>query len=246
MKILLLGGTTEGRLLAKRLAELPVELTVSVATQQGEEALLGIPNLRIEQGRRDLAGLRALLQGQDLCIDATHPYAVAVSKTIREACALERLPLRRLLREKSETEGVRSFPSCAAAASYLATCPGNILLSIGTKELAAFSMLESSRLYARVLPSVEAIALCLKEGLPHRNILALQGPFSQKLNEAMLEQYEISYLVTKDGGAEGGFAEKRAAARHSAVELLLIERPEEQGETAEAIYQSSKEALGCS
>ena len=49
----------------------------------------------------------------------------------------------------------------------------------GAKELGAFAALEAQRLYARVLPSHEGIAACEAAGIPHRNIIAMQGPFSR-------------------------------------------------------------------
>ena len=50
-------------------------------------------------------------------------------------------------------------------------------------------------------------------------------------------------MVTKDGGAAGGFAEKVQAAQASGVQLVVIRRPEEEGETAEEILRRCKERL---
>ena len=40
---------------------------------------------------------------------------------------------------------------------------------------------------------------------------------------------------TKDGGRNGGFAEKLAAAQSCGVGVLVLTRPEDRGETVEAI-----------
>lgn len=69
----------------------------------------------------------------------------------------------------------------------------------------------------------------------------MQGPFSQKLNEAILEQYAIAWLVTKDGGAPGGYAEKVAAARAVGARLLLVRRPADEGLRMEEILQRLEE-----
>ena len=122
---------------------------------------------------------------------------------------------------------------------------GNILLATGSKELSVFSALPPERLFARVLPTHESIAACESLGLPHRNILALQGPFSQKLNEAMLEQYRIAWLVTKDGGGPGGFSEKLSAAERTGARLVLVERPADGGDGLEAVLSWIKEGLSC-
>ena len=63
----------------------------------------------------------------------------------------------------------------------------------------------------------------------------MHGPFSQKLNEALLEQFHIRWLVTKDGGAAGGFPEKAAAAQSAGAALVVIRRPAETGEDLPSI-----------
>lgn len=241
MKVLLFGGTTEGRVLAGKLAELGHTVTVSVATALGAEELSGISPITVLTGRRSQAEICHLVRGYALCIDATHPYATEVTHNIRLACQAAAVPLRRLLRAESQAEDCVRVESCAQAAEYLLDKPGNVLVATGAKELSAFAILTPERLFARVLPTHAGLAACEALGLPHRNILALQGPFTQKLNEAMLEQYQIRWLVTKDGGTAGGFAEKQAAARHAGAELILVGRPPDEGASMEAILEELRE-----
>ena len=77
------------------------------------------------------------------------------------------------------------------------------------------------------------------------NIIALQGPFSQELNEALIRQYHIKYLVTKDGGRAGGFAEKARAAQAAGAALVLIRRPKEEGLDYETVWKKCREMMGC-
>lgn len=231
MKILLFGGTTEGRVLANRASTLGAEVTVSVATETGAEELAGADGIRVLTGRLDQTGMESLLPGFDLCVDATHPYAQLATAAIRAACERTGTPRLRLLRPASQVEGAVCVPSCKAAAEFLADRLGNILLATGAKELSAFDRLDKNRLYVRVLPTHEGLSACEELGLPHSHILALQGPFSRKLNEAMLEQYQIRWLVTKDGGKAGGFSEKLAAVKSTGAELVLVERPPDEGRT---------------
>ena len=236
MKIFVFGGTTEGRVLAQRLTELGHEVTVSVATELGAEVLGDFSDILI--GRLEPPAMERLLQAYALCIDATHPYAVEVTKNIQAACEATGTPLRRLLRQESATEpGWVTVASTAQATAFLAATTGNILLTTGTKELPAFASLDPARLYPRVLPTHAALDTCEALGIPHRNILALQGPFTREMNEAMLTQYEIQWLVTKDGGKAGGFTAKTDAARAHGVPLVLIRRPREDGQTIEEILQ---------
>ena len=61
-------------------------------------------------------------------------------------------------------------------------------------------------------------------GFPPKNIICMQGPFSRELNVALLRQYHIQTLVTKDTGGYGGFREKAEAAREAGCALLVVER----------------------
>ena len=243
MRLLIFGGATEGRVLAQEAGRLGAEVAVSVATELGAEELSGLEGIQILTGRLDRAGMEALLPGFDLCVDATHPYAKNATTTIREACGHTGTPLLRLLRPASPIEGTVRVPSCRAAAEFLADRPGSVLLTTGAKELAAFESLDKGRLYARILPTHEGLSVCEALGIPHSHILALQGPFSQKLNEAMLEQYRIAWLVTKDGGRAGGFGEKLSAARAVGAQVVLVERPPDEGEDLEEILEKIKERL---
>ena len=241
MKVLIFGGTTEGRELSHALAERGSAVTVSVATDYGREEQRAHPAITVLTGRRDAAGMAALLRGFELCVDATHPYAAEASRNIRAACAAAKVPYRRLLRAASAPEGAVSVRAAAEAAAYLADKAGNVLLATGAKELAAFTVLGAERLYPRVLPAHEGIAACEAAGVPHRNIIAMQGPFSEELNAALLRQYGIAWLVTKDGGAAGGFPEKARAAAECGAGLIVLRRPEESGETMAEIMEAIEE-----
>lgn len=245
MKLLIFGGTTEGRVLAEKAAALGAEVTVSVATPLGAEELSGLAGIHVLAGRMDQSAMEPLLAGFDCCVDATHPYARLVTAAVRAACEATGVPLRRLLRQKSDAEGAVEVSGCAEAAEYLMDKSGNILLATGSKELRAFSILSRERLFPRVLPTHESLAACEALGIPHRNILALQGPFTKDLNTAILRQYQISWLVTKDGGGPGGFQEKYDAAREAGAGLILIRRPEDIGTDMEAILDWIKEGQSC-
>ena len=245
MRIVIFSGTTEGRLLSRLLAEKGADVTVCVATEYGCEEQGQAPGVTVLTGRKTVEEMKELLGGSDLCVDATHPYAVAVTENIRRACSQAGVPCRRLLRGASETAGVTAVGSAAEAAALLAGREGNILLTTGSKELGAFSALPSERLYPRVLPNHESLSACEGAGIPHRNILAMQGPFSTELNEALIRQFHIAYLVTKDGGKAGGFEEKLRAAKNTGIELVLIRRPEETGETFEDVVRSCEEMMKC-
>ncbi|MBR1845245.1 MAG: precorrin-6A reductase [Oscillospiraceae bacterium] len=237
MKIVIFSGTTEGRELSYRLAEQGAEVVVSVATEYGSEEQGRRPGITTLTGRLAVDGMKKLLSDAELCVDATHPYAVQVTRDLRAACGEAGIEYRRLIRRGSgRTEGSGiAVETAAEAAALLADQPGNILLTTGAKELNHFQKLAPARLYPRILPTHEGLSACEQLGIPHRNIIAMQGPFSQELNEAVIRQYQITWLVTKDGGIPGGFPEKAQAAAATGTKLVVIRRPEETGETFEKI-----------
>ena len=245
MKIIIFSGTTEGRLLSRLLAEKGADVTVCVATEYGCEEQGKAPGITVLTGRKTVEEMVELLGGSDLCVDATHPYAVEVTKSVRRACGEAGVPYRRLLRDQSADTDAIAVDSAEAAAKLLADREGNILLATGMKELPAFAGISPARLYPRVLPTGDSIAACERAGIPHRNIIAMQGPFSRELNEALIRQFNIAFLVTKDGGKAGGFQEKVQAAENTGVRMLLIRRPEETGETFEDVVRSCEEMMKC-
>lgn len=245
MKIVIFSGTTEGRLLSRLLAEKGADVTVCVATEYGCEEQGEAPGITVLTGRKTVEEMVELLRGSDLCVDATHPYAVEVTKSVRWACGLAGVPCRRLLRDRSADTDALVVDSAEAAAEVLADREGNILLATGMKELPAFAGISPARLYPRVLPTGDSIAACEGAGIPHRNIIAMQGPFSRELNEALIRQFHIAYLVTKDGGKAGGFQEKVQAAENTGIELVLIRRPEETGESFDEVVKSCEEMMKC-
>ena len=241
MRVLLFGGTAEGHALARRLAQAGLDVTCSVATAYGEAVLEPTPGLTVRVGRMTEAEMAAEMgKGYACVVDATHPYADQVSANIRAAAEAAGLPDYRLLRPREEAEGVLWADSPADAAKMLAALPGNVLLTTGSKDLKIFTQVPDyqTRLYVRVLPSLESLSAALDLGYPAAHVICMQGPFPEKLNAALLEAVDAKILVTKDTGKAGGFSEKAAAAKAVGAQLLVIRRPtQETGMTLEALFE---------
>lgn len=246
MRVVIFSGTTEGRELSAETAALGMETMVCVATEYGKEVQTHESGIQVHSGRLDVEGMTQVLAGADLCVDATHPYAREASRNIREAAKEAGVPCHRLLRRESQLPpGCILVDSAADAARFLQGVEGNILLTTGAKELASFAPVGVHRLYPRVLPAVESLEACEALGISRSNVIAMQGPFTQELNVALIRQFSIGWLVTKDGGAAGGFAEKVRAAQKTGSKLVVIRRPKEDGESFETILQLCKEMMGC-
>ena len=242
MNILLFSGTTEGRLLSEELLKKGHAVTVCVATEYGEEEQSQVEGAAVLTGRKDAAEMAALMADRDLCVDATHPYATEATKTIRTAAEQSGTRYVRVKRDLSSApdtaDGLRFFETAAGAAEYLKTTDGNILLATGVKELPDFAELPPERLFPRILPTVENLEACEALGIPHRNIIAMQGPFTKELNAALLRQKQIARFVTKDGGRTGGFPEKLEAAAETGVELLVLTPPDDEGVSMETLLET--------
>lgn len=237
---LIFGGTSEGRELfsACRKAGLPVML--SVATEYGRElAEQDAGDPFIHAGRLTEPDMEALFaeKGITRVVDATHPFAVEVSRNIRAACDARSIPYIRFRREGGELKGGWVCRDTQEAAQILRDVPGNILLTTGSKELAIFSKVEgfAERFYARVLPSEESMRLCHEAGLPGSHILAMQGPFSEEWNRLCIREWNIQVLVTKDSGKRGGFAEKLSAVQKEGIRALVIGRPPEEENAVDSL-----------
>ena len=98
MKIVIFGGTSEGRELSCELAKAGAEVVVSVASDYGVEEQGSAEGVTVECGPKEEAEIRAMIADADAVIDATHPYAVIVTDNIRKAAEDRAACNRRTLR----------------------------------------------------------------------------------------------------------------------------------------------------
>mgnify|MGYP005805335587 CR=1 FL=1 len=251
--VCLFAGTTEGRLLAQKLASLKIRADVFAATEYGKEQIepekgLSVFARRLTEPEMEEAFRMA---GYKLVLDATHPYAREVSENIRRACEKTEVPMLRVLRDEEcgqlkEPEkdnegqsGIFYADSLSQAVEFLKSKEGRILAATGSKELAAFHALPDwkERVFARVLPLPEVVEACSRMGFSGNRLIAMQGPFPMDLNLAMLKAVKARWMVTKDSGRTGGFLEKQEAARLAGAGLVVIRRPKETGISLEEAFR---------
>lgn len=229
-KVLIFGGTTEGRVLSKRLLSYNLDVTVSVATEAGKDALSDIKGVRCLVNRLDSNEMNKVLKDYDIIIDATHPFASEVTSNIALSCKEVNLPYLRLIRDESEVDEGIYLKDINEAVEYLKDTKGNILLTTGSKDLHLFSSIEnfSKRVFARVLPTVDVMKKCYDIGLTSENIIAVRGPFTLDMNTAIINLVNATYVVTKESGDIGGFSEKVKATKLTGSKLIVIGRPEKE------------------
>lgn len=228
-KVIVFAGTTEGYEISRFLGENQIPVLACVATEYGSKSLKESSTLHVQAGRLDENEMKELFSREkpELVLDATHPYAAEVTRNIRKACEEAEVSYTRILRTGSGQQNAVYVKDTQEAAEYLKGTTGNVLLTTGSKELAAFTSVPDykERLFARVLSLPSVIESCQALGFEGRNLIAMQGPFSMELNQAMLAQYQCKYLVTKDSGKAGGFLEKIQAAEACGATVVIIGRP---------------------
>ena len=229
-KAIVFAGTTEGYALCEFLAENHVPVYACAATEYGGSLLQENEFLHVSAGRLKTEDMEELFRKEnpEIVLDATHPYAAEVTKNIRTACESAGVLYQRILRPEGEKNSEAIYvESTEEAAAFLSGTEGNIFLTTGSKELAKFTGIPDykERLFARVLSIPSVIRSCAELGIEGKHLIGMQGPFSAEINEAMLRQFQCSYLVTKDTGLAGGFPEKMEACQRCGVTPVIIGRP---------------------
>ena len=278
MKVVIFGGTTEGRQLAGYLIQLNkqpkmqnIQVHVCVASEYGAQVLPEDDALKVHVGRLEQADMQEFLQKvqADICVDATHPYAVIVTQNIYQACKVVGFPYVRVRREMQdeprsadsgmqmsgthiayedrkrytdETSDSIYVGDIQAAVDYLKGVTGNILITTGSKELHLYTQIPDyeSRCTARVLPTRSVVEACTELGFTGKHLICMQGPFDLEMNLATLRYADADFMVTKASGKNGGYDEKCEAALAAGVQLVVIGRPKEQVEPMMSLAQTEE------
>jgi precorrin-6A/cobalt-precorrin-6A reductase len=224
--IWVVGGTSNATEICERLVVAGLSVVVSVTTDFGRQ-LSEFSGIEVVQGKLTREEMEHLIQtrGVRLVVDASHPFAAEVSSNAMQVAQATAVPYLRFERANTRFENATYVDSYEEAVAYLTPKPGNILLTTGSKFVAKFIPLGVERLFARVLSTSDSVALCEQAGLNLVNVIAMCGVGSVALNLALLNEFDIRFLVTKESGVEGGLQEKIEAANLVNAELIIIQRP---------------------
>ena len=234
-RVLLLSGTSEGPPLARALLEAGFTVRATVTRAEACASLFGplAAAVTVEaRGFTEDVLSDFLARGEaDVVLDATHPFAVRITRTAHAVCRRLGVPFVRYERPDWEPPpGTRQVGSFAEAAELLPSLGTRALLTVGAKQLKHFAHLHGRMvLIARLLPCAASLQQALTAGFTPDRVLCLRPPFSQEFNRALLREYRAEVLVTKASGREGGVVEKVLAARELGLEVVMIRRPEAAG-----------------
>jgi precorrin-6A/cobalt-precorrin-6A reductase len=222
-KVLILGGTTEARQLAERLAQRSgLDVTLSLAGRTASPVAHAVP-IRVG-GFGGAEGLADHLAEErvDALIDATHPYASIISENAATAARKAGVPFVALRRPPwSAVAGDRwiEVSDAYAAVGAIGQECRNVFVAVGRNELAPFTSAPQHRYLIR---SVDPVDPPLP--LPHVTYITARGPFSEADDRALMTQHEIKVVISKNSGGGAAYG-KIAAARALGIEVIMLRRP---------------------
>ncbi|MCA0757670.1 precorrin-6A reductase [Paenibacillus sp. N4] len=232
--IFMLCGTSDARELAVRIRDNGYSVRTSVVTESAAKSLeeAGLP---VRMGRLTAEEMAGLIrqEGFEAIVDASHPFAEEAHRNAIEASQRAGVPYIRFERASLVYGG---HPKLTVVSSYEEAAleakrrQGSVMLTTGSKTLHIFAKHlvgdPHIRLVARMLPRRDNMEKCEELGVEQKNIIAMQGPFSREMNEALYRQYGTTVMVTKESGKTGSVDEKVETALQMGIEVVLISRPE--------------------
>ena len=218
MRLLLLGGTGEARELAARLHP-NVDLVSSLAGRVPDPALPVGP-VRVG-GFGGVEGLRNWLTHNQITavVDATHPFAAAITAHAAQAAAELGLPHLVLHRPAWDPAGALRVSSDADAAKLVAEQGySRIFLTTGRSGTDAF-VGSGAWFLIRVVTVPDPATLPL-----NHELLFSRGPYRYDDELTLLRQHRIDALVTKNSGGALTSA-KLDAATALGIDVVMLDRP---------------------
>lgn len=223
MNILLLAGTGEANRLASGLVEAGHDVTASLAGATRAPRGLDCPT-RIGGFGGD-AGFEDWLKthGPDLVLDATHPFAIRITRRTARICAEQGAKYLQLLRPAWHIDSALQQHQVASVQEARALVPrgSKVFLATGRQTLMQFSDFSDCELICRQIDSPEG-------PFPFDNGRFLTGrpPFSVEDEKALFALLGVDVLIVKNAGGAASHS-KIEAASALGVPVIMLARPEQ-------------------
>lgn len=223
-RVLILGGTQEAVALASALAVQRPDVAFVTSLAGRTQAPTPVQGPVRSGGFGGVALMRDYIREEDFStvIDATHPFATQISAHAAKACTdigLPRLVLHRAPWRPSQGDRWIDVPDMPAAASLIPEYGHRVFLSTGPRAVAAFSEIRGAWFLVRMVDAPDA-PLPLACG----DILLGRGPFDTAAERALMTDYRIDLLITRNSGGTGASA-KLKAARVLELPVIMVARP---------------------
>ena len=225
--LLVFGGTTEGR------------LAVDVCEQAGKPFYYSTKGSSQKVDMHNGVHITGAMTADDIvvfckeheigCIvDAAHPFAENLHKTIDEARHALGIPVIRLQRVFPEhIKGVKYCSDYEDAIAKMQEAKVNKLLALTGAN--TISKLKRSNAIFRILNRPESIALAKTAGLADDQLIfyneSLEIPSVEDEKKVMIE-VGCDAIITKESGESGGFEVKVEAALELGLKVFVVEHPQ--------------------
>jgi precorrin-6A/cobalt-precorrin-6A reductase len=222
-RILILGGTAEARRLAQRLAP-RADLAIMLSLAGRTASPLAQPVATRIGGFGGMQGLADYIRAEriEAVIDATHPYAAIISANAAGAAERTGVPILALHRAPwTPVAGDRwiDVSGTQAAVAAIGSAPRRVFVTLGRKDLSAF--IERPQ-HHYVVRSVDPVDPPLP--VPHALYVTARGPFTQEEERALMEQYRVEIIISRNSGGDASYG-KIAAARALNLPVIMLRRP---------------------
>ncbi len=225
-KILILGGTGEARQLAAGAIELMADDVEVITSQAGvTRRPESVPGRLVKGGFGGIAGLQAFIEREHIAIvvDATHAFAATISDNAYVACLSTQAKRITLVRPPWEIPSggrIVDVNDMQAAAVVLHEQVRRAFITTGRRGLEAFAALDQLWFLLRLIDPPER-----QPPLTHYHVISGRPPFSQNQEKALLKEFEIDGLLSKNSGGDATYG-KIAAALEADIPIVLIRRPD--------------------
>jgi len=229
----ILSGTSDGPVIANRLIELNYSVFASVLTYKAGQAYIENPKLHIITGKLNNKDqiINFINKNKITCVvDATHPFAVIISKNLNNACKEINTPLL-LFERKSLINNTNNFfyIDDLKDINNVDIEDKNILLAIGSRFLndtANYYMNCKANVFTRILPTYESITKAFGSCIKNSNIAILEPSKSDQgiLEKKLCDFWEIDYVLCRESGS---YSQKNweSIISGSKMKLFLVKRP---------------------
>ncbi len=222
--ILILGGTTEGRA-AVRVAEAGNAPYYYSTKGDGQEVAL--TNGRRLTGALDAEAMEAFCRekGIRLLVDAAHPFAEELHRTVARVAGRLSIPVVRYERKYPPRDPLITWCDTYEAAIERMEAGGvsRLLALTGVQTIRRLAPFWRKHLcWFRILGRDESVALALEQGFPAERLIAASP---SEAPDGLIRQLRPDALLTKESGESGYFCEKIKAARAAGIPVFAVKRP---------------------
>ena len=223
-RLLILGGTSEARLLAEEtLAAHGQNLDVITSWAGRTRRVPDVAGQTRVGGFGGTAGLVNYLQTEtiNMVIDATHPFAETISDHAYDACVIAEVPRLLVARPPWQMPPDAKWvevEDMAAAAEAVGRFARRAFLSTGKQTVDAFTGVENVWFLVRLIdPPPEPLALTDYE------VTCGRPPFTLADEKSLIQTHNIDTLVSKSSG--GALPAKITAAVEMQLPIVLVAPP---------------------